>query len=170
MPVGRARTLPHKLKLVFAVNHALSQHGSMDHNLANSIEDIRSFERKFGHLSDLQWNSGLERFERLPQHSSDNPMMWGKTLRDPISLRPLPVRMNYPHALILPAGYERRHRKDVLSAADAKGSFVLEKRGVHKETSMTWSEKSGPERPVIRRKQEHESSPGVLPSISTVQQ
>ena len=170
VPVGRARTLPHKLKLVFAVNHALSQHGSMDHNLANSIEDIHSFERKFGHLSDLQWNSGLERFERLPQHSSDNPMMWGKTLRDPISLRPLPVRMNYPHALILPAGYERRHRKDVLSAADAKGSFVLEKRGVHKETSMTWSEKSGPERAVIRRKQEHESSPGVLPSISTVQQ
>jgi len=84
-------------------------------------------------------------------------MNYGKTSRDPISLRSLPLRINFPCALT--PGHESRRPLLASSStlhSEGKASFHAEKKSVHKETSLTWSEKSGRSRHT-----------GTLPAIET---
>ena len=110
VPVGGARTLPQKLKLVFVINHALSRHYLQDPNLSNVVEEIREYETEYGHLSNLVWNTGLkcfaEEWEGGEEEANNVAMVYGKALRDPATMRPLPMRINYPRALS--PGYEAR--------------------------------------------------------------
>jgi len=101
-PQGATRSIPHKLKLVFAINHALSLHYLylQDVNVENLVLQIRGFETDFGHLASLVWNSGLEWFSNSNTHELDGGICgYGKTTGDPISLRPVPFKINHVHAL-----------------------------------------------------------------------
>jgi len=122
VPEGGARTLPQKLKLVFVINNALSRHYMLEPNLSNVVEEIREVESEYGYLANLVWNTGHKCF--VPDEGEvdkERGVNYGKTLRDPATMRPLPVRIN--HSRALSPGYEAR-RRPVTSMSPTKAAML----------------------------------------------
>ena len=119
VPAGAARTLPQKLKLMFAINVSLSHHYLGDINLKNMVSEILELEAKFGHFSKLEWNTGQQCFMQVVEEEDQ----YGKTKKDPASLKSLPLQINHPSALI--PGFESK-RGDLypILTNHAKSSFV----------------------------------------------
>jgi hypothetical protein len=84
------------------------------------VSEILELEAKFGHFSKLEWNTGQQCFMREEEQEE----VYGKTKKDPASLKSLPLQINHPSALT--PGFESK-RGDLypILTNPAKSSFVL---------------------------------------------
>jgi len=101
-PEGGARMLPLKLR----VCHVLAQ--TLEHDPTTEpadVADVLDNSARFGHLALMIWNSGAQNFEEDTLHArfagealSDQQRvkMYGRSVRDPVTLTSLPGRINHP--------------------------------------------------------------------------